>query len=320
MALWEDFETIFFFNKKYSYDAKVVEQILANRRALENQLFADRLLGLLGIKGVTKVYPPKTNADLRSLVKHIVESALDIHHKQALIYYLLKDCRAAPDAAQQFARRFHLPEKYRLFIEGLWNLDRLEFRRAIEYLTEPSLIPTFPDEILYTLTMTHLPKQDDSLAIAYFLTVAPPLATEKVQRAFFEALCRSNVTEAFYFTRRHDESHRRSYFAQLVELVHKNKPGQRRSKRAMELIGLPFDEDEAQWFEEVLLHGNASSLPGAKDTVMMRRLATGRLDSLSPELESLGGKKIDGLNWDDLRASMRHTQTIYPSSGGGALE
>jgi hypothetical protein len=53
MALWEDFETIFSFNKKYSYDAKVVDQILANRRALENQLFADRLLGLLGIKGGT---------------------------------------------------------------------------------------------------------------------------------------------------------------------------------------------------------------------------------------------------------------------------
>jgi hypothetical protein len=77
---------------------------------------------------VTKVYPPRSNADLRTLFDHIVSSPLDIHHKQALIYYLLKDCRAPNDPASQFSRRFHLPEKYRLFIEGLWNLDRLEFR------------------------------------------------------------------------------------------------------------------------------------------------------------------------------------------------
>lgn len=77
---------------------------------------------------VTKLYPPKTNADLRSLFDHIVSSELDIHHKQALIYYILRDCRSAPDAATQFASTCHLPEKYRLFIEGLWNMDRLEFR------------------------------------------------------------------------------------------------------------------------------------------------------------------------------------------------
>lgn len=77
---------------------------------------------------VTKLYPPKSNSELRTLVGHITSSPLDIHHKQALIYYILKDCRAAGDAATQFARRCHLPEKYRLFIEGLWNLDRLELR------------------------------------------------------------------------------------------------------------------------------------------------------------------------------------------------
>lgn len=179
-------------------------------------------------------------------------------------------------------------------------------QRAVEFLAEPSLIPTFPDEILYALTLTKLPKHDDSLAIAYYLTAAPPLASAKVRMAFFETLTRSNVTEAFYFTRKYDEDLRRDFFDQLVEFVHKASPGQTRSRRAMELVGLPFDEDEEQWFEAVLLQGNASTLPGAKDTVMMRRLATGRLGEITPELESLGGKKVDGLNWDDLRGSIRH--------------
>lgn len=182
-------------------------------------------------------------------------------------------------------------------------------QRAIEYLAEPSLIPTFPDEILYALTLPDIPKHDDSLAIAYYLTVAPPLATGKVQRAFFETLCRSSVTEAFYFSRKYEEYHRRNFFEQLVGFVLKTGPGQTRSRRAMELVGLPLGEDEQEWFEESLLHGSANSLPGAKDTMMMRRLAMGRVGA---ELESLGGKKVDGLNWDDLRQSMQHTKTIYP--------
>ncbi|KAH2200879.1 hypothetical protein KXW61_008007 [Aspergillus fumigatus] len=303
MGTWEDFDSIFYFNKSFNYDDKVIEQILSNRRALGNQLFADRLLGLLGVQAVKQLYPPRSNADLRALVNHIVSSALDIHHKQALIYYILKDCRAASDAASQFARRCHLPEKYRLFIEGLWNLDRLELRRAIEYLTEPSIIPTFPDEFLYVLTLPQLPKHDDNLAMAYYLTVTPPLASEKVQKAFFEILCRSSITEAFYFTRKRDESLRRAYLEQLIEFVLKTSPGQMRSQRAMELISLPLDNTEEEWFEEALLRGCAKTLHGAKDTAMMRRFATGKLDALSPELESLGGKKIDGLDWDALRQS-----------------
>lgn len=177
----------------------------------------------------------------------------------------------------------------------------------MEFLAEPSLIPTFPDEILYVLTLTKLPKHDDSLAIAYYLTAAPPLASATIRKSFFDTLARSNVTEAFYFTRKYDDALRQSFFEQLVEFVHRATPGQSRSRRAMELVGLPLDEDEEKWFEHVLLQGNASTLPGAKDTVMMRRLATGRTGELIPELESLGGKKIDGLNWDDLRGSIRHT-------------
>ncbi|RDH39300.1 nuclear pore complex assembly-domain-containing protein [Aspergillus welwitschiae] len=317
MAPWDDFDSIFYFNKNFTYDGKVIEQIVANRRALENQLFADRLLGLLGVKAVTQLYPPRSNADLRTLVGHILSSPMDIEHKQALIYYILKDCRAASDAASQFSRRCHLPEKYRLFIEGLWNLDRLEFKRAVEYLTEPSIIPTFPDEILYVLTLPRLPKHDDSLVMAYYLTVSPPLASEKVQRAFFKTLCRASITEAFYFTRKNDDTLRRSYLIQLIEFVHTTDAGQLRSSRALELIGLPFDDQEEEWFEDALLHGSAKGLHGSKDTVMMRRLASGKLSGLAQELESLGGEKIDGLNWDVLRQSVTHTQTSQ-SSGGQA--
>jgi hypothetical protein len=86
---------------------------------------------------VTKVYPPKSNTHLRELFNHIVSSELDIEHKQSLVYYVLKDCRTAPEASIQFAQRCHLPEKYRLFIEGLWHLDRLDFRVSLHGSSKP---------------------------------------------------------------------------------------------------------------------------------------------------------------------------------------
>jgi hypothetical protein len=73
----------------------------------------------------------------------------------------------------------------------------------------------------------------------------------------------------------------------------------------MELIGLPFDDQEEEWFEDALLRGSAKTLHCAKDTVMARRLATGKVAGLSAELESLDGKKIDGLNWNLLKQSMK---------------
>ena len=199
-------------------------------------------------------------------------------------------------------------------------LTKVRQQRAIEYLAEPSLIPTFPDEILYALTLSKLPKHESSLAIAYYHIAAPPLATEKVRKAFFETLCRSNLTEAFYFTRKCDGIHRRGYFIQLVTFVHSTPAGQTRSKRAMELVVLPLDKDEDAWFEETLLHGSASTFPGAKDTLLMRRLATGQMTGLPGELESLSGKKVDGLNWVDFRESMRHTQPAYQLNGSPRLE
>ncbi|GAD98785.1 hypothetical protein AN4596.2 [Paecilomyces variotii No. 5] len=320
MAPWEDFDATFHFSRNFTYDGKLVEQIQSNRRSLENQLFVDRLLSLLGVKAVTKTYPPRSNQDLRTLYKQIVASPFPSHHKQSLIYYILRDCRSPNDAAAQFARKCYLPEKYKLFIDGLWYLDRLEFRRALESLTEPSLIPTFPDEILYVLTLQKLPRHDDSLAMAYYLTVSPPLASEKVQRAFFETLCRSSITEAFYFSRKHGEASRKNYIEQLVVFVHRSSAGQSRSNLAMELVNLPFDETEEEWFEDVLLRGKAKALHGAKDTVLMRRLATGKLKDHSAEVESLGGQKIDGLNWDDLRQSMnKHAQLLSAPGHSGEI-
>lgn len=50
MDTFEDFDSVFSFKPDYTLDRKAVEAILANRSALENELFFDRLLRVLGIK------------------------------------------------------------------------------------------------------------------------------------------------------------------------------------------------------------------------------------------------------------------------------
>ena len=80
MALWEDFNAIFSFNKKFAYDTKTFDTIIANRRSLENRLFADRLLGLLGIKGGMN-RSLKTPIEPQLLTVHVISSHQGIPSK-----------------------------------------------------------------------------------------------------------------------------------------------------------------------------------------------------------------------------------------------
>ncbi|KAF3479953.1 uncharacterized protein GIQ15_06929 [Arthroderma uncinatum] len=186
--------------------------------------------------------------------------------------------------------------------------SRYPIQRALEYITEPSLIPTFPDEILYVLAASS--KQDDGLAIAYYVTVQPPLASQKVLNAYFATLCRTGVPEAFYFLRQQPEDSSPALLEQLITFVLSTKAGELRAKRAMDLINLPFSEVEEECFNDLLLRGNAKNLHGARDTVMMRRVATGRLENLDSELESLGGRRLEGLNWDDLKRNLKSSHSL----------
>lgn len=63
---------------------------------------------------------------------------------------------------------------------------------------------------------------------------------------------------------------------------------------------LPFDEEEEEWFEKYLLDGKGKGLFGAKDTVIVRRIATGRGDDVRALAREIKERKIDGVNWNDL--------------------
>lgn len=60
--------------------------------------------------------------------------------------------------------------------------------------------------------------------------------------------------------------------------------------RATELVSLPLDGAEETWFEDYLTTGDGKKLRNAKDTVLMRRVVTGR------HAESMNDKTL-GHQW-----------------------
>jgi len=229
------------------------------------------------------------------------EEAPDVQ-KLALLYYISRDCRQVGNADAIFARTVHLPPAYQLFVTGLWELDHCQFARALEHLTDPSLPLTYADEIL--LTLLQHPKCDPSLAMAYYVTVSPPLRNQQTLDAYFKLLLRTSVVEAYHFAKRQPIAKHRMLFEELILSIHQEEPSPARAERATLLVGMPFTEDEEAWFEDYLLHGKGATCHGAKDSVVMRRVATGRSLSDVKELDRLREENLGGIGWDNVKAEL----------------
>ncbi|KAI4257544.1 MAG: hypothetical protein LQ352_001609 [Teloschistes flavicans] len=297
-----DFAEVFAFDPIFAYGEQTINKIVKSRRSMDNELFIDLLLKTLNIQGPSDVYPPKSNQDLRKLHRQILKSPSPAHHQQSLLYYILKDVpsldKHTASPASTFAKSVHLPRKYRIFIDGIWLMDRGKFKEALDHLTEPVLIPTFPDKIISTLC-THRDRADKDLALAYYHTVKPAIESYKVLETLFSRMAASGVAESFFWSRRHPDPFRRKLFEQLVKEVLDAPEGEERARRSVELIYLPFDAEEEGWFEEFLTEGKGRSIPRAKDALRVRAIATGRggalVDQGSGGLRGEGGG--GGMEW-----------------------
>lgn len=202
-----------------------------------------------------------------------------------------------------FAKQVYLSRRYELVMTGFWELDHCQFSRALEHLTEPSVTPTFADEVL--LTLARHPKCDNSLAMAYYLTVNPPLQNKQAFEAYFDLLCDTSIVEAYHYSQRQSEQKHKALLEKLIWAVHSEAADEMRAERALLLIALPLTEEEEGWFEACLLHGSASKLPGARDSILMRRLAVGKY--IQDPVSRHNGPKINGLDWSNILSSMQKT-------------
>ena len=171
-------------------------------------------------------------------------------------------------------------------------------QEALNFLTEPSLIPTFPEEILYTLCR-HC-QHDHTIPLQYYHTVSPALSDSKVLDTYYQCVCKSSITEAFSFARAQPTPVHRRLFERMLSFVHGSLSGKLRSDCAVELISLPFDEEEQVWFEQFLLDGKGKALYGAKDTVIMRFMALGQGQKAQSLSRGVKERKIDNTNWSNL--------------------
>ncbi|KAJ4365595.1 hypothetical protein N0V83_008215 [Neocucurbitaria cava] len=315
----EDFDAVF---QGLNYSHGIVEQILENQHALGGRTFFERLIELLKIKAERKIYPPKTPQQLHNLHTRIISSETTLHNKHCLIFYLLKDLSPlqhdTTELATAFARNVHLEKRFWTFIEGLWALDHLDFAIAVSNLTHPSIIPTFPDEIIFTLLngpgklRGQNNPQNDVLPLAYYNCVKPPLEEQKVRSAFAKYMSSRNVTETYYWILSRPEHEHKALLEILIEeTLEKNawssEPADevyRREDKAVELVSLPFTESEEEFVEKFLTEGRGRVFQGAQDTVMMRRIAMGRLGDVAGET-GIRGRRQDGVTWEVLKDGIK---------------
>lgn len=288
------FESIFHTKLDYNPDNRQADAAVKHRKELGGTLFFDRMWDKSNLGKANKAYPPKSNGEFKDLWKRILDAPVSEEQKLGLQYYLIRDCRNG-NLEKIFLQKTYLPEKYQILVTGLWEIDRGQFSRALEYLTDPTLIPsTFADEILAAL-LRH-PRCDQSQAMAYYLTVQPPLQDRKTLDEYFDILTQIDVTGAYNFAHQHPEHER--LFERLVSSIQSAEPGKERADAAVQFVGLPFTGEEIIWLDAIALDGS-TKLPAMKDTLVMQQMATGQ--PLSNALQRYQGEKVDGVDWQDLQ-------------------
>ncbi|KAI1420420.1 nuclear pore complex assembly-domain-containing protein [Xylaria sp. FL1777] len=263
----------------FPYSRTVILSIEATRRSFDGSLFIDRVLTALNQGKAVSHYPPKNEGALRQWHQQICDtnSNISVLHRHSIIYYMLLDINGrcgGTDRAERFANFASIPERYQVFMKGLWLMDTRNFERALEHLTHPSLISDFADDIITVLV--RLAKDGDyTLPLAYYHTVQPSIQSSSTLQSLFDAIAQSSVISAFEFSRSHADYMRRQLFQRLVLAVLDSRRSGEAAERAFELTSLPLDADEEQWFKECLESGEAKRFKTAKDTLLMRRIVTG---------------------------------------------
>lgn len=144
--------------------------------------------------------------------------------------------------------------------------------------------------------------------MAYYNTVAPPLSSQDTRRAYFAIVCQQSITSAYNLAQKQEECSHRALLEDLIFRV-LSSPAKNKAEAALQLINLPLSDVEETWFDDCLLKGRASHLSGAQDTVMMRRVALGRMQRDGGDMTKLSGQKIEGASWNDVKRNLATTMS-----------
>ncbi|KYK54078.1 Elys [Drechmeria coniospora] len=280
------------------YDRKLQHEIEEHRKSLGGSLFIDRVMKALGISKA-KLYPPKSDSGVHQLHQQICGASMSTNHKQSLLYYILLDfdrLGRQNAVSESFASDSGMPSTFQVFMKGLWHMDRQDYERALEYVAHPSLSPDFADDIVITL-VRHAPGNDYSLALSYHHAVQPVLKTSLALELLFDAMARTNVTEALLFSRSHPPHTRQVLFRRLLSSILQPR-GKEPAVDGGDIAFMPLDAAEEEWFEEHLTTGEGRSLSKAKETLLIRKIACDRFAE--------AGKQRSSGPWGAVLEGIRH--------------
>ena len=161
---------------------------------------------------------------------------------------------------------------------------------AVEYVAHPSLDPDFADDIIITLVR----HADAGLALSYYYSVQPILQSSVALELLFDAMARTNVTEALLYSRTYPSHTRLQLFRKWIAAA-LDATGDDLASRTSELAFMPFDKAEEEWFEEYLTVGEGRALKKAKDTLLIRKIACDRFTELGKGASGQWAGVLDGI-------------------------
>jgi hypothetical protein len=136
---------------------------------------------------------------------------------------------------------------------------------------------------------------------------------------YFSYLCGLSLASALTFLRAQSPTQHSLLLQTLINSALTGHPGAQRATRGVELLELPLTEEEESWFEQYLLEGEGAKLHGARDTVMMRRIALGRVGEAEEVGRQLSGRKVDDVSWDDVKVGLKRGVGARGDGWGGAF-
>lgn len=164
-------------------------------------------------------------------------------------------------------------------------------------MAHPSLSPDFADDIVITL-VRHAPNNDYSLALSYFYAVRPILKSSSALEHLFDAMVRTNATEALLFSRSHPQHTREQLFRRWVRTTLEDSRGHKSPSGRGELAFMPLNPTEEEWFEEYLSTGEGRNIKRANDTLLVRKIACDRFADI--------GKQRAGAQWAAVLEGIKH--------------
>ncbi|KAG5358406.1 hypothetical protein CJU89_4966 [Yarrowia sp. B02] len=223
-------------------------KLFPDRKNMFDRLF-EHNINANSLPQAQKLFPPSNINDLLKLVRLIetdkpTETLQDDLQVECLIYYLLLD--ANKEAADSYAAVVLIPAGYTHFMNGCHALDRGDMQRAVDEITYPGSVSTFPDAVVQALNAEAVAqkkrREGDELIVRYFDDNTPKCEAPESTNILIASLARLDPMAALTYIRALTSTAHKLAFECLVKACIE----ERYLGGVWRLGNLPFTKEEGE--------------------------------------------------------------------------